>query len=143
MAWTYPTVLEISGEGIPPYASRGMSQDWNWIDQASQIRRTINGAAIDLSLSQFRKIDSTITGGDQLPPKAYVPGTVVTVKCLFEMTYKTSGGAPERPVVSGSSRVEGDWSFYRPELTMRIVSLTVDTDEYGAVVNWSMALTEV
>lgn len=143
MAWTYPTSLVISGEGIPPYASRGLTQEWAWIDQASQIRRTINGSAKDLSLAQFRKIESTISGSDQLPPKAYIPGTQVTVSCIFEMAYKTSGGAAERTVVAGSSRTEGAWTFYRPQLTMRVASLNVVSDEYGAVVNWSMALTEV
>lgn len=139
---TTPTNLEISGDGISPYASRGLKQSWAWLSQATQVKRTINGVAVDLSLAQFRKIDTVITGTDQLPPKAYLPGTEVTVKCLFEMSYKTSGGAAERTVVSGSSRTDGDFTFYRPELIMIVQTLNVDTDEYGAQVGWNMNLTE-
>jgi hypothetical protein len=46
-------------------------------------------------------------------------------------------------VVSGSSRTEGSWTYYRPELTMRVVRLTTSTNEWGAVVGWTLELEEV
>jgi hypothetical protein len=47
-----------------------------------------------------------------------------------------------RTAVAGSARVEGDFSFYRPVLTMRVVGFSVSRDEYGAVVSWQMQLEE-
>lgn len=144
MAWpTDFTNLEFSGPGLPPYASRGLSQTLSWIGQASQNMRDINGTLEDVSLTQFHKLESTITGNDMLVPYLYPPGTTVTVKCISEMNYKTVGGTPQRTAVSGSARVEGAWTYFRPELTMKVISINDNTDEYGHVVGWTMTLQEV
>jgi len=138
-------VLTLSGIGVPPYSARGASQTLEPIEAARQLRRTINGALIDLSRPEFRKYRSTISCADQQPPAidGMWPGQVLTVGCIAELSYRTSAGGPARPVVSGSSRVEGDYTFYRPSLTMRVVSFSQDTDEYGATVSWSLELEEV
>lgn len=136
------TNLVISGAGLSPYAVRGLTQTWKWLAQATQIRRTINGNARDISLPQFRKLESTITGSDQRPPFAYRPGAEVTVDCLFNLSYLTSGGAAERTVVSGSSFTEGDWTHYRPQLVCLVQTLDVTEDEWAAGVQWNMVLTE-
>ena len=138
-------VLTLSGIGVPPYSVRGATQTLQPIEAAQQLRRTINGLLVDLSRAEFRKYRSTITCTDQQPPAidGVWPGKVVTVGCISELSYKTAGGAAGRSVVSGSSRIEGDYTFYRPQLTMRIVSFSQDTDEYGASVSWSLELEEV
>ena len=138
-------VLTLSGIGVPPYAARGASQTLEPIEAARQLRRTINGDLIDLSRPEFRKYRSTISCADQQPPAVdgVWPGRVVTVGCISELSYRTSGGAPARPAVSGSTRTEGDYTLYRPSLTMRVVSFSQDTDEYGATVSWSLELEEV
>jgi len=138
-------VLTLSGMGVPPYSARGASQTLEPIQAAQQLRRTINGDLIDLSRPEFRKYRWTISCADQQPPAVdgVWPGRVVTVDCISELSYRTSGGAPSRPVVSGSSRTEGDYTLYRPSLTMRVVSFSQDTDEYGATVSWSLELEEV
>ena len=138
-------VLTLSGIGVPPYSVRGATQTLQPIDAAQQLRRTINGALIDLSRAEFRKYRSTISCTDQQPPAVdgVWPGQIVTVGCISELSYRTVGGSPSRPLVSGSSRAEGDYTFYRPQLVMRVVSFSQDTDEYGASVSWSLELEEV
>jgi hypothetical protein len=140
-----PTLLKIDALGIPPYSARGLKQTLTPIQQASQLRRTVNGGLKDISFDGFKKYASTISGSDQMPPAVdgIWPGLQVTVECISELSYKTAGGSPDRTVVSGSSRVVGDFTFYRPSLTMRIASFNVDTDEWGAVVSWSMTLEEI
>ena len=138
-------VLTLSGIGVPPYSARGASQTLEPIGSSQQLRRTINGELIDISRAEFRKYRSTISCVDQQPPAidGVWPGQVLTVGCISELSYLTAGGAPARPLVSGSSRTEGDYTFYRPSLTMRVVAFSQDTDEYGAVVSWSLQLEEV
>jgi len=138
-------VLTLSGIGVPPYSTRGASQTLEPIEAARQLRRTINGALIDVSRPEFRKYRSTISCADQQPPAidGVWPGQILSVGCISELSYRTSGGAPARSVVPGSSRTEGDYTLYRPSLTMRVVSFSQDTDEYGATVSWSLELEEV
>ena len=138
-------VLTLSGIGVPPYSARGASQTLEPIQASQQLRRTINGELIDISRAEFRKYRSTISCVDQQPPAidGVWPGRVLMVGCISELSYLTAGGAPARPVISGSSRTEGDYTFYRPSLTMRVVAFSQDTDEYGAAVSWSLQLEEV
>ena len=138
-------VLTLSGIGVPPYSARGASQTLEPIGSSQQLRRTINGELIDISRAEFRKYRSTISCVDQQPPAidGVWPGRVLTVGCISELSYLTAGGAPSRNIVAGSSRTEGDYTFYRPSLTMRVVSFSQDTDEYGAEVSWSLQLEEV
>lgn len=139
------TLLGLSGEGVAPYSARGITQTLDPIGQAANNRRTVNGALKDISFSSFRKYKSTISCGDQLPPavNGVWPGRTLTVDCVSELSYKTAGGSPERPVVAGSSRVDGEYTYYRPQLTMIVMDYSVQTDEYQAVVSWSMSLEEV
>ncbi|RPH72716.1 MAG: hypothetical protein EHM78_02095 [Myxococcaceae bacterium] len=138
----FSTLLEISGAGLPPYSARGLTQTLAPIQQAAQMRRSINGKLIDVSLPQFKLFASSVSGADQRPPFAYFPGTLVTVRCLSFLSYKTSGGAQERDAVPGSHVVEGAWTYYRPVLVMRVMSFSISEEEWAAGVNWSVALEE-
>lgn len=140
------TILNFDGMDIPPYSARGLTQTLDPIQQASSLRRTINGTLLDLSASQFRKYKSTISCNDQQPPaiEDVWPGLQVTVDCVAELSYLNgSSGSASRPIVEGSTREDGDFTFYRPRLTMRIINFTTSKDEYGDVVSWSMDLEEV
>lgn len=134
--------LVISGIDLPPASIRGVRQTLDPLDQATHIMRTVNGAALDLSAPQFRKYRSTITCEDQQVPAldGVWPGKVVTVDCIAELAYRTIGGTPVRPVVS--SRVDGDFTFYRPRLTMVVMVYSVDHDEWGASESWQLELEE-
>jgi hypothetical protein len=137
------TLLDL-GLDLAPYAARGLSQTLDNIDQASQVQRGINGEPIDFSAPQFRKYKSTVTCTDQLTPipDDLWPGMQVTVKCVAELMFDPSMG-PDHQAVSGSERVEGGRSFYRPVLDMVVISFTTTTDEYGASVGWQIDLEEV
>jgi hypothetical protein len=139
------TLLVLAEIDIPPYSARGISQTLTPVSGAGNLRRTVNGALVDLSASQFRKYQSAITCSDQDSPAldGVWPGMSLTVDCVTELCYKTAGGSPSRTVVSGSSRVEGDFTFFRPRLTMRVVDYRVATDEWGAEIGWSLDLSEI
>src|SRR5678815_5858840 len=87
----FSTLLSFTGAGIPPYSARGLKQTMAPIDESKQLRRTINGSLKDLSVDQFHKYKSTITGDDQQPPAAsgMWPGNIIVVDCIVELAYET------------------------------------------------------
>jgi hypothetical protein len=139
------TLLVITGMGVPPYSARGLSQSLLPIDQADQSRRTVNGDLIDNSVVDFRKFRSVISCTDQDVPaiNGIWPGAAVTVECVAELSYLTAGGSPDRAVVAGSSRVDGLYTFYRPQLSMLVTGFEISVDEYGAEIGWTLQLDEV
>lgn len=147
----FQTLLVLSTPtGIPLWSARGITQSLEPIGQAAQLGRTVNGALVDLSLAQFRKYKSDISCSDFRTPflNNLWPGQQLTVDCIPELNYLTAGGTPGRTVVPGSSRTEGgvggtDYTYYRPRLTMRLISWTYTYDEWGAKAGWSMSLEEV
>lgn len=138
------TLLTISGDGMPPTAVRGITQTLEPIDAATNLRRTVNGALVDLSASQFKKYRSEISCSDISAPAfdAVEIGDTLTIGCVEELSYLTAGGSPSRPVVAGSSRVDGSYTFYRPELTVVVVGKSQSFDEWGAVEAWTLAVEE-
>ncbi len=103
--------------------------------------RTVNGQLVDVSTSAFRKYASTIRCADQAPPAldGIWPGQQVTVDCVAELVHAV-GGTPARSVVA--SRTDSGFVFYRPRLTMRVLSYEIDQDEWGAAVAWTLTLEE-
>lgn len=129
---------------LTPYSARGLTQSLEPIASGNQ-RRTINGELIDLTPEQFRKYQSTITCTDQVTPAldgAYL-GQTVTVECVAELAFRTIGGSASRPIVSGSARIDGDFTFYRPELTMIVKSIQLAHEEWNASYAWQIDLEEV
>lgn len=138
------TDLVIDGIYIPPYAARNLSQTLDPIDDAGVLQYTINGTLLDLSDSNFQKYRSTISCTDhQLPALNGVwPGRLVTVHCISRLYYLTASGLPDREVVPGSSEVQGDYTFYRPKLTMRVESYSTSREEWQARNAWTLNLLE-
>lgn len=139
------TWLTLSFMDLPPYAARGLTQRIEPIDQSGFLVRDWNGNLLDLSNPNFQKYRTVINGGDQAPPAidGIWPGLLVTIGCLQELSYKTGmAGAPHRTAVAGSSRTEGAFTFYRPQLSCRITAFDVEEDEWGAVVNWTLEAEE-
>jgi hypothetical protein len=139
------TILVLSGIGVPLYSARGLTQSLEPIDAAANLQRTINGELVDFSYAQFRKYKSSISCSDQRPPACdgIWPGKVVTVDCVSELSYLTATGSPQREVVTDSSYVEGDFTFYRPRLNMLVVGFSMTADEWDAGVNWQLQLEEI
>lgn len=139
------TLLVITGPGIPPYSARGLSQTLDPISASIHLERAVNGELIDLSAPQMRKYGSKISCTDHNTPAigGLWPGMVVTVDCVAELSFPTaSPGLQERTAVPGSVRTEGDFTFYRPRLTMVVTAYNANTQEYQHDVNWSLSLEE-
>jgi hypothetical protein len=142
------TLLRLDPISVPPYSARGLTQTLEPIDGAAQLARTVNGTLIDLSDENFRKYRSTITCTDQQQPAldGVWPGMILTVDCVIELSYLTSG-SPSRDIAEttddAGTRTEGNFTFYRPRLMMMVVGYQTGVDEYGAVANWSLSLEEV
>ena len=138
------TILVLTGIGIPAYSARGLTQVLQPIEAAGSQRRTVNGTLVDLSLAQFRKYRSTIRCSDMEAPAldGIWPGHMVTVDCVVELSYP-SAGSPDRTPVTGSVRSEGGFIFYRPQLTMQVIGLSIEKNEWGAVTGWTLELEEV
>ncbi len=130
--------------GVPLYSARGLKQTLSLIDAAKQLRTTINGVLDDVSRSQFRKWRSTITCRDIEAPAfdGLTIGKLVQVSCVAELVYLTSG-SPSRAVVTDSSRTVGSFTVYRPLLDMRVTGFSLDQDEYGREVGWTLDLEEL
>jgi hypothetical protein len=142
------TLLTLSAIGIPPYSARGLKQTLTPINAATQLRRTVNGALTDVADPLFRKYASIITGGDVDPPAVDMvwPGRTLVVGCIVELSVQDSETDPPtlgRSVVSGSQRTADGFIFYRPLLTMKVISWNIADDEWPADVTWSLNLEEV
>ena len=139
------TVLAIDGIHIAPQSARFINQTFGFIEQAKQARRTVNGRLKDNSAIQFRKYKSTISCSDMngLSFDKNWPGKTVVVDCVAELSYLTAGGSPGRTVVTGSSRISGDTTFFCPQLTMLVMDYNIQEDNTGKVVAWNLDLEEV
>lgn len=130
------------------YQARGLSQTLEVIGEASQLERTINGTLVDLSAPQFRKYASKISAPSDVnapPLDGVFPGMHVTVQCVVALSYLTSGGngPHHRTPVSGSTYTEGAYTFYRPELEMRVKAAETHFDEWKNIVGWTLDLEEI
>jgi hypothetical protein len=137
------TILDLGGL-LTAYAARSITQSLAPIAAAASLARTINGVLVDLSDPAFRKYASTVSCTDHNAPAfdGVWPGQELVVDCVVELSRLTASPA-SRPVVPGSERVEGAFTFYRPRLTMRVVSVASDVDETEASVAWQIELEEV
>lgn len=148
------TNLQIDGIDFSPYALRGLTQSLEGIDSAVDARRTINATLRNVTAAGFSgKLKSTISCADQMPPVFSAltqEGSIVTVRCAAEVSMP--GPLPSDlstwddgawPAVPGSARWSNGVIFYRPMLTMMILKRSLELDEYGAVVSWSLGLEEV
>lgn len=129
---------------LPLYSARGLTQTLEPIDGAFFQERTINGELVDLSISQFRKLRSTISATDVRPPSRddVYPGLKVIVECAYLLSYP-AGGSPSRTPVGGSGFTEGDFTFYRPSILMMVGKMSGRFEEWEAGFSWQIDLAEV
>jgi hypothetical protein len=152
---TLLTITPLSGSTalmLTPYSARGLTQalepitgtSFNENVMGSLIRETINGETINLIPSWMQKYQSTVTCTDQETPcmdNAWL-GLIVQVDCAVELNYLTGSGGPYRPVVSGSEREEGHFTFYRPQLIMMITGIRNSFAEWEADYQWQLQMRE-
>lgn len=144
----FSTLLTISGQGLAPYSARGLTQTLAPIDQQSNTKRTVNGVLKDISFDNFKKYTTNISCNDLEAPAldGVWSGMIITVDCSAELAYLTADESvshPTRPAVDGSTRVEGDYTYFRPILTMMITGWTGSHVEWGGNVSWSLTAEEV
>lgn len=140
------TTLTISGLGGFTYQARGLTQTLVPIAQVKQQMRTINGNLRDLSSHIFRKYASEITCADvNAPPlDGLWPGDTVTVECAVFLCYRNGNpGSPARQEVSGSSYTLGNYTFYRPIMTMMVMDISDGFEEWKSNFTWKLGLEEV
>lgn len=134
--------------GVPPYSARGLQGTLSPIAAASgldKLRRTVNGALVSIAAPQMRKYSLQAKGDDFDPPAfdGLWVGMEVLIYCHVEIGRHTASGTPERIAVPDSIRYDGDWTFYRPQMLMRIVDLQIDRAEWECKVSWTLSLEEV
>lgn len=141
------TVLELIGIGIAPYSTRGASQTLEPIGSASAgIYRDVNGVLRSVGGISFQKYKSTINCQDQAPAAldGVWPGKLITVTCIQELCYPdVTGAVPQRDLVTGSERTDGDFVYYRPILSMMVTGFSMQIDEWQGDMSWRMDLEEV
>lgn len=145
MPTAFRALIQFSPIGTPPFSIRDATQQLEPIQQAGVIRYDVNGVPMDLTPRQFKKYRMTVDCEDMTSPAIddILVGQVLIVDCAVELNFITEGGAPSRPVVDGSMRVEGLRTFYRPQLTVMVTNHTVSAREFQASVNWHMEATEM
>ncbi len=134
------TLLVISGQGVQPFSARGLTQTWAPIEGAWVPGRTINYKLVNLAPEKARLYSTTISCTDHEAPawEGVWPGIELTVDCVFEFGFKTGVGAAERPVIPFSSRLVGDYTYYRPQLVIVVTSFTGSRNEYGHFTEWQL-----
>lgn len=133
--------------GVNPFSARGLRGTLAPIALAQgddKMARTVNGTLVDISAPQMRKYRLEVSGDDQAPAAldGLWVGMAVTVDCMVELAHRT-GTVATRPAVAGSTRVEGDYTYYQPSLLMRVVEWSTERQEWAAAVSWTLALEEV
>ncbi len=142
------TVLVLSGIGVPEYSVRGSVKQTlepiSMLTGDDMIWRTVNGELISTVPEQMLKYRSEISAEDVDPPAfdGLWPGQEITVDCIKELGF-AAGGTPGRPVVPDSARLVGDFTFYRPQLIMKVREWNMQRNEYADTVSWSLTLEEV
>lgn len=143
---TILVLTPLSGHGTPllaPFSTRDATQSLAYIKSQEPLR-TINGELIDLTPDQFKCYKSSITCTDQNVPAidGAFRGRIVQVACVAELGFPT-GGVPNRPAVSGSTRVNGDVTYFRPILLMMVMDIDYSLAEWRRDYSWQMQLEEI
>lgn len=157
----------IAGVSLPTGSSRGITQTLELVDNG-EIRRTINGAAVDLTRSSVRKYRSDIRCTAAATPAlaGIHRGSTITVSCISRLRVSASGTSvtlPRTPVTGSVRGYHADgtratlsslvgnvatfaspivYAEFRPVLTMLVTDISLDMDEYAATEGWSISLEE-
>jgi hypothetical protein len=140
--------VSAAAPGVNPFSARGLTGTLSPVAQArgdDKLARTVNGTLISIAAPQMRKYRLEVAGNDQSAPAldGLWVGMEVLVDCHVELAYLTAGGSPSRPVVPGSSWVEGDYTYYCPQFSMLVVDLQIERKEWDSAASWSLVMEEI
>ncbi|MBS0272282.1 MAG: hypothetical protein JSR85_06510 [Proteobacteria bacterium] len=163
--------LEIVGRGssLPPFSARECTQTLTPLPQGS-LRRSINGTLIWIGNKGYQKYRSTISCKDKACPSldGVWKGTLLRVGCLQTLTQTilkdtlqlqlerepTSfyiydkngklwpGEKRDSRWLALSPKFSGGFITYHPLLMMIVKDYTLETDEWGLSVRWTLELEE-
>ena len=163
------TELIIEGCGFPPLSARGCSQELTVATQGT-FRRTVNGdlAYMGPESHKYRSIIHCEDKVTLVNEGVLARGSVVRIGCLQRLWQQGNGRIMlEREAVIGSvvamdaaqksvdahvidaktvevPNMQADvFISYRPWLVMRVISLTLRTDEWGLKAGWQLDLEEI
>lgn len=138
------TVLVMSLVGLPPGSARGVKQSIKMIPGAAQFRRTINYTLVNTAPPAAQLFATEISCDDLNVPclNSITIGTELVLDCVAELTWKTVGGSPSRPIVDGSTYTVGEFTVGRPRLNVTVTDFQYDTDETEAKVGWRLTAEE-
>lgn len=125
MAFTPPTLLQISGIDLGNYSARGLTMTLAPIVSGQGLRRSINGTLLNLTAPQFQKYSGSISCTDQEAPalEGVWQGMPVTITCIPNMGETVSAG-----VLVISAMID---------------SWNISVDEYGHEGTWTINFLEV
>jgi hypothetical protein len=138
------TLLVLSNIAFPLGSARGISQSNRFIGALAKPRRTINAVMADVSDAKFRLYEITLTCSDQRPPTlddTWI-GATGTLDWCAEMVFVTHTGSPSRPIVEGSERTEGSFTFYRPRSNVVLMDMSDNFAEWEAGREWMLKFEE-
>lgn len=164
------TELIIEGCNFPPLSARGCAQELTVVPEGA-FKRTVNGDLTYLG-PENHKYRSVITCEDKVTlvnEGALARGAMVRIGCLQRLWQQGNGKMTlEREAVAGSvaamdamqnpvvvqvldsktvevsdSKNEKVFVSYRPYLSMRVISLTLRTDEWGLKAGWILESEEI
>lgn len=158
--WTY---LAIDGVTILDKTARNIKQSYSRIETGGEIVRLANGTRVSLRRPAFDKYKTEISGqASRKPPIDHLKrGSVITVHCAvhFDEPGYVAAGMLLRPAVPGSLKYFGQtngqpvelaaaapgilFTAYRPIMTLMVDDVSVDEDEMGASVSWTITAEEV
>lgn len=148
------TLLVINGLPFSNFATRGVKETVEPLEDSSQFRRTVNKILRYTGVGEpARKFKFSYSGEDLkgLPVNALYIGKPVIFHGITEFgEYGNLPSNPDlwtdniRPMVPGSLRqgIDG-FIYYRPIISGLITSFSTNEDEWGAVTSWSLEIEEV
>lgn len=162
------TDLWIEGVGFPPFSARGCVQELTPIPLSNEaFQRTVNGKLIYFGREEDMKYRTKIACQDKGAPSMghMWRGSVMRVGCIQTLTHKIKEGAVGlmRPFIKDSVQVfddehvsmsftfddknrvvsKGGYVTFRPILSMTLVDFSLNYDEWGGKMGWTLTLEEV
>jgi hypothetical protein len=122
---TTGTLMELTGITLPNYSARSLTFAAQPIDPGA-LEYDANGTLHDLTMTQFRKYQFTITCTDMLAP-------------VLDDIWK---GQPVSVTIVPHTGL-GDPEAAQETFSCRLVSWSTSVDEWGARTGWSLTLLQV
>lgn len=167
---TDETILTLGNIAIPTGSGRGITQTLSPIDNGN-LRRTVNGTLKDLTRLQNRKFESSVQCTDMGSPAIAElwKGQIILVGCIQVINQNIdpasltvtlirdpiagsifgfeADGTKQIPTIVAGRDITFGVSIihveFRPELSMMVVSNSMNTDEYAAEEGWDLDFEEV